>query len=60
MKKLKRVLSLRAFAKLAGLTPMGVQYHIEKGHIKTEERQVLGINEDQLEIIKKYSKDQKK
>lgn len=42
------------------MTPAGVRYHIDKGHIKTISTASYAIPEDQLEVIKKFSKESKK
>lgn len=51
-----RILSLREFARLAKLDPMTVKYHIKRGHIQTTTRITYGINEDQLEVIKRFTR----
>jgi hypothetical protein len=47
--------SLRGFAKLAGMSPQAVHYHLKKGTIQSSPHIVTGIAETELQKLRDAS-----
>lgn len=56
MEHKNKILSLRAFAKAAGISIGAVMYHVKQGHLTLSERVVKGVDVKELEKIPKIVK----